>query len=209
MVVPISLVRAREMWRLRNLDQTLRFVGVRTRTQFIVEMQGQRKILSTYDWFLHDEGTWSKLDSAEEIRAYVDRGKLGELLVIDGLDQRDGRDVLKAHVFNQSRTEIYELQLSTASTEMIQGKEPPEDEPETEPEPQRDVEVEKPQKVVPGERRIPKDKEERLRRLRERREQMRREYEENMDEMEGGSSDLDDWRVRRKRRISPVIRGQG
>lgn len=70
-----------------NWEKDFVFLGGKTRSQFLFEMQGERRVLATHDWLLWTSEGWKKLDTPEKIDQYVDGQLPGALLVIDALDK--------------------------------------------------------------------------------------------------------------------------
>lgn len=110
--ISLNLVRSREVSRLRTFWRDFQLVGTRTRTQTIVEVKGERVIVQPGDWLLRTrEGNWTILNTLEEVDGYIERKVTGELLVIDGVEQQEGRPILTAHVFSTNRSVVDELEL--------------------------------------------------------------------------------------------------
>jgi len=69
-------------------------------------------LLSPHDWLLLTESTWKKLQTPEEIDAYVERRTVGPLFVFDQIERRDDRQVIIGSLYNSSRTEKVVIELS-------------------------------------------------------------------------------------------------
>lgn len=109
--VMLNLVKSSEAWAPKNILAKFKFLGARTRSQYIFEIDDQRMLLTPKDWLLQTTGGWIKLNTAKEIDDYVDRKITGILFVCDGLDRKEGKQVLKGVFFNPARTEIHEVEL--------------------------------------------------------------------------------------------------
>lgn len=103
--IQLNLLKSTEAWTPQNLQQNFKFVGARTRSQFVFEIDKERVFLSPQDWLLQTEEGWKKLMTAEEIDEYVDRKKTGSLFVFDGVVKIDNRQVLSGVIFSPSRSD--------------------------------------------------------------------------------------------------------
>lgn len=117
--VPINLIRSREMWRPEVVENEFRFVGSRSKSQTIVEINGERMILRQQDWLIRKGNEWEKVDTVEAIDDYVDRKLVGELFVFDGVLRKDGQQILQGHMFNSSRSDMQYVELSTHKREAV------------------------------------------------------------------------------------------
>jgi hypothetical protein len=111
----LSLMRSKGGWRPSGLRDSLRFVGAKTWSQFVLESGANRIEVAPGDWLLFDQTGLRKLDNLCEIDSYVAGQLAGELMVIDGLERQGGKQVLTAHLFNRTRTEIQEHQIALTS----------------------------------------------------------------------------------------------
>lgn len=110
--VTLSLMRSRDVWLPRHMKDTVRFVGARTWSEFVLNVGGERLVVSPQDWLLLDEGGWHLLRKVEEIDAYVSGRLQGELLVLDGLEREGGTQTLKGHLYNTSRTSLESMDIA-------------------------------------------------------------------------------------------------
>lgn len=117
--VPINLIRSRELWRPEMVESDFRFVGSRTKSQTIVEINGERMILRPHDWLIRSENGWEKVDTVDAIDDYVDRRLVGELFVFDGVLRKDGQQILQGHMFNSSRSDVQFVELSPNKREAV------------------------------------------------------------------------------------------
>lgn len=122
--ITLNLVKANEAWVPQNLEQNFKFVGARTRSQFVFEINRERMMLRPYDWllFTQDAG-WKKLTNPQQIDDYVERRTVGPLFVFDKVDRKDDRQVIMGTLFNSARTEMvsFELPLQQAGSSGPQG----------------------------------------------------------------------------------------
>lgn len=116
--VSLTLIKATESWHPATLEKDFHLVGVRTRTQAVVEVRGEREVLSAQDWLLFKEGAWKKLKTLDEIENYVDRKLVGPLFIVDKIEREEGDYALKATLYSSGRTDKRELVLT-----MQEGKE--------------------------------------------------------------------------------------
>lgn len=121
----LNLVKANEAWMPQNLEQSFVFVGARTRSQFIFEIDDERVLLSPQDWLVLIEGAWKKLKTPEEIDAYVERKTIGALFVFDGLERRDDKQVIIGSLYNGSRTEKVVIELALQQSSQPSGQQGP------------------------------------------------------------------------------------
>lgn len=121
----LNLIRSRELWRPEVVENDFRFVGARTRTQSIVEIQGVRTTLRPQDWLLRTQNGWIKVETEEAVDDYVERKLEGELFIFDGVDRKEGQQVFLGHVFSSSRHDMQYIELSTQRREaVIYSKQP-------------------------------------------------------------------------------------
>ncbi|MFA6916046.1 MAG: hypothetical protein WC222_06595 [Parachlamydiales bacterium] len=95
----------------RTLQQTLKFVGARTLTKFLFEVNKERIQLRPNDWLLFKDNRWQLLTDPATIQRYVDRQLIGPLFVFEGVSKKDDRQVLKGTMYNPTRTEALEIEI--------------------------------------------------------------------------------------------------
>ncbi len=116
----LSLIRTKDHQLLPNVSQELKFVGAKTWAQFIVESKnGGRLNLKLHDWLVLTQEGWMKLDAPEKIDAFVAQHITGPLFILDKMTKQNGRQVLMGHLFNATRTEVEEVELTASSTTSI------------------------------------------------------------------------------------------
>lgn len=121
--IVLNLIKTNETWTPQNLEQNFKFVGARTRSQFVFEINDERMLLRPHDWLvLTDEG-WQKIETVEAIDAYVDRKTVGPMFVFDRVERKDDRQVIMGTLFNAARTEMVpiELTLQQGATALAKG----------------------------------------------------------------------------------------
>lgn len=110
--IVLNLIKTNEAWLPQNLEQNFKFVGARTRSQFVFEIDEERMLLRPHDWLVLTESGWQKLETAEEIDNYVDRKVVGPLFVFDHIDRKDDRQIIVGTLFNAARTEMVPVELT-------------------------------------------------------------------------------------------------
>ncbi len=97
---------------VHNIHNVFKFVGARTKTQCVFEINNERIVLSPSDWLLLTPKGWKKLSSEEEIDDYVNRKTTGSLFVFEKLGRKDEKQVLIGMIYNPSRCDCQEIELS-------------------------------------------------------------------------------------------------
>lgn len=109
--IALNLLKSNENWQPQNLQQSFKFVGARTRSQFVFEINKERVLLSPHDWLLLTDEGWVKLVTPNEIDEYVDRKLTGSLFVFDGIERKDDQQVIVGTLFNAARTEMAPVEI--------------------------------------------------------------------------------------------------
>lgn len=109
--ISLNLLKTSEAWLPQNLQQSFKFLGARTRSQFVFEVNKERMILKPHDWLVLTDTGWRKLSSPEEIDQFVERKIVGPLFVFDGIERKDERQVIMGTLFNAARTETAPIEL--------------------------------------------------------------------------------------------------
>ena len=124
--IQLNLLKSVESWNPQNLQQSFKFVGARTRSQFVFEIDKERVFLSPQDWLIKTEAGWKKLMTAEEIDDYVDRKSVGPMFVFDGIVNDDARQMLSGVIFSPSRADvsIIEIPMQQGAQSTAAPKEP-------------------------------------------------------------------------------------
>ena len=107
----MNLIKANEAWMPQNLEQNFKFMGARTRSQFVFEINNERILLCPQDWLVLTQTGWKKLVTPKEIDDYVDRKVTGPLFVFDNIERKDDRQVIVGTLFNVARTETASVEL--------------------------------------------------------------------------------------------------
>lgn len=109
--VPINLIKSTDIFPPFNIEKDFKFMGSRTRSQFMFEVNNERILISPKDWFLYINNAWKKLTTPQEIDDYVNRKTVGPLFIVDDIVREDGRQVLFGTIFNSSRTEMKPIEI--------------------------------------------------------------------------------------------------
>lgn len=113
--VVLNLLRSNEPWMAQNseiLKALFKFVGARTRTQYVFEINHERVVLSPSDWVLQTPKGWKKLLTEEEIDNYVKRKTIGTLFVFEKIFRKEERQIMKGVLYNPARNEFQEIELA-------------------------------------------------------------------------------------------------
>ncbi len=110
--VILNLIKSNEPKTPQALENSFKFVGARTRSQLIFDINGERMLLRPHDWLLFHEGEWNKLEAPEDIDAFVERKLIGPLFIFDRIERKDDHPVVFGTFFNAARTEAVEVELS-------------------------------------------------------------------------------------------------
>lgn len=111
--LPLNLIKIKMHEGLPEMGTEFRFVGAKTWSQFIVECRGTRMILRPGDWIVLSKEGWKKIETPDEVDAYVKQILTGPLFVLDKMVKKEGRQVLIGHLFNTSRTEVNDIELGS------------------------------------------------------------------------------------------------
>lgn len=109
--VVLNLLKSPEAAPPANTLQSFKFVGSRTRSQFVFELNKKRIMLSPHDWLLQTDKTWKKLTTVKEIDDYVEGKTPGLLFIFDGVEKRDDKQVLVGTLFNKSRSDFQKIEM--------------------------------------------------------------------------------------------------
>lgn len=110
--VGLNLLKTSENFAEQNFEQIFKFIGARTRSQFVFEIDNERMLLRPKDWLLLTDAGWKKLTTVQEIDDYVNRKLVGTLFVFDDIVRKEERQTMKGTVYNQNRTECYPIELA-------------------------------------------------------------------------------------------------
>lgn len=112
--VLLNLIKTSEPWathQTQTIQQFFKFVGARTRTQYVFEVNEDRMVISPSDWLLLTQEGWKKLTTPEDIDDYVKRKTSGILFIFEGLTRKDDKQMMVGTLYNASRTDSQEIEL--------------------------------------------------------------------------------------------------
>ncbi len=104
--VTLNLIKSKEAWTPKTLEQDFKFISTRTLSQYVFEVKKERMVLRPYDWLLLVDKAWVPLTTPEQIDDYVDRKTQGPLYVFVGPVQKEDKQVLQAIIYSPARTEM-------------------------------------------------------------------------------------------------------
>ncbi|BAE80837.1 conserved hypothetical protein [Chlamydia felis Fe/C-56] len=96
---------------IAEIVKEFEFVGMRSWSRPIVQVGGQRMILSPDDWVVYTGKTWEKIARKEQLEDYLSGKIQGPLLVFDKIEKESREFVVRAHVFNAQRTLVEAVTL--------------------------------------------------------------------------------------------------
>lgn len=113
--IALNLIRMPETFAAKPLTDEFRFVGARTKTKVLFELNHERMILKPNDWIVLTDGGWKKLSTPDEIDAYVERKIVGPLFVFEGFSKKEDRTILVGTLVTPSRTEVQSIEIAMHS----------------------------------------------------------------------------------------------
>lgn len=121
--VSLNLLKSQEPRGAQNIEKSFKFLGARTRSQFVFEIDNERMLLSPYDWLLYADGSWKKLTTVKDIDDYVDRKTIGPLFVFDGVKKTGDQQVLSGVLFNATRSDFQVIEIPVQQSGGVSSKE--------------------------------------------------------------------------------------
>lgn len=115
----LNLLKSMETWMPNDIQQEFKFIGARTKSQYVFEVDSEKMLLSPYDWLLMTEDGWKKLSSADQIDDYVDRRMVGTLFVFEGIDREGDQQIMKGHLYNPARTLVQDIELAVQKEGLV------------------------------------------------------------------------------------------
>lgn len=107
----LNLLKSTEPWMPQSVLQNFKFMGSRTRSQFVFEVNKERMMLSPKDWLVLTSDGWKKLSNAEEVDDYVNRKVVGILFVFDGIVKKGDQQYLMGTLYNSSRSDAKPVEI--------------------------------------------------------------------------------------------------
>lgn len=109
--IQINLLKTVDTPPPKQLLNSLKFLGARTLSQFLFEINGERITLRPKDWLIYKENRWELLEEPEMIQSYVDKRLNGPLFVFDQVLRAGDHQLIQGTLFNTSRSEEAEVEL--------------------------------------------------------------------------------------------------
>ena len=113
--IALNLIRMPESFAATPITQEFRFVGARTKTKVLFEIDQERMILKPHDWLVLTSEGWKKLSTPDEIDAYVERKIVGPLFVFEGISRKDDKQVMIGTLVAPNRTELQDVEIALHS----------------------------------------------------------------------------------------------
>lgn len=113
--IALNLLKTNDTAAPKTLVQNIKFLGARTLSRFLFEVNGERIILTPHEWLIFKDNRWYPIRTPQEIQAYVDRKLIAPLFIFDGVVRKDDRQLLTGTLFNTSRTEATPVELPLLS----------------------------------------------------------------------------------------------
>lgn len=113
--VALNLLKSSEPWAANNaqtVQKAFKFVGARTRTQCLFEINKERMVIKPSDWLLLTPQGWKKLDKEEDIDKFVQRKTTGMLFVFEGWTRKEDRQVMQGILYNPTRSDCQTVELA-------------------------------------------------------------------------------------------------
>lgn len=110
--IALNLLKSTEPWNPQVVLQSFKFLGSRTRSQFVFEVNKERMLLSPKDWLVLTANGWKKLSTPQDIDDYVDRKITGILFVFDGIQRKGDQQFLTGTLYNASRSDAKPVEIA-------------------------------------------------------------------------------------------------
>lgn len=121
--VLLNLLKSSEPWSVQNaqtLQHMFKFLGARTRTQCVFEINRERVILKPSDWLILTPKGWKKLTTEEEIDNYVKLKLSGTLFVFEGIVRKGEKQIMSGTLYSPSRHDCQSIEVAL----QVGGKKP-------------------------------------------------------------------------------------
>jgi hypothetical protein len=90
----------------------MRLVGALSKKRWIAEIQGKRIVLAPDDWIVLTSNGYTRIDSPEQLDAYIEGRLSGGLLAFSGIEKIQGESCLVGSFFNSSRSQQDSIAVS-------------------------------------------------------------------------------------------------
>lgn len=113
--VAMNLIRTPEHFSPDTVMRDFRFLGARTKTQVVFQIQDSRMIVRPNDWLLLTDEGWKKIKTAEDVDAYVSRKIIGPLFIFEDVAKKEEGHVMIGTLYNANRTEMQPIEVAVFS----------------------------------------------------------------------------------------------
>lgn len=120
----LNLLKSLDKWTPQQIQQVIKFIGARTRSQYVFELDKSRMVLSPKDWIVKTEKGWKKLESAQDIDDYLDGKISGPMFVFDGLVTKEQKQYVTGAILSPSRTDMVPVEMDVTPSNVTVIKVP-------------------------------------------------------------------------------------
>lgn len=113
--IPLNLLKSVDHFAPQQLTQDFKFVGARTKSQFVFEVRDERMLLKPQDWILLTDEGWQKLATVEDIDDFVERKLTGTLFILNEVVSKEDKQMIMGTLFNPTRTDMQMVELAMQS----------------------------------------------------------------------------------------------
>jgi hypothetical protein len=124
----LNLIRTPEPFAIQNVTNDFHFLGARTKTQVVFQVNQSRMLIKPNDWFILTPDGWLKVTKAQEVDDYVNRRLIGPLFVFEEIGKKEDGMVMVGTLFNPSRTEEHRIEVAMMTTGSLESSGPHEKE---------------------------------------------------------------------------------
>lgn len=112
--VVLNLLKSNEPWLVNSkmMGNIFKFVGARTLSQCVFEVNQERMHLKPTDWLIFTTKGWKKLESGQDIDDYVNRKISGTLFVFEGVKRKGSGQVMLGTLYNPTRSDSQPVEMA-------------------------------------------------------------------------------------------------
>ncbi len=113
--IAVNLLKSTEPWTVQNaqiIHNSFKFLGSKTKTQCVFEINRERVILKPSDWLVQTPKGWKKLQTEQEIDDYVKRKLTGALFVFEDIVRKGEKQVMHGSLYSPSRHECQPVEIA-------------------------------------------------------------------------------------------------
>ena len=108
---PLSFQREIRQISGEQMEKIITRVRQRTSSRVSCKLAGKNAILKKGDWILNKGSSWRILRTLDEIESFLSFQTKGALFVADGVEKEEGKNVLKGHLFDETRSYVRKVAL--------------------------------------------------------------------------------------------------